>query len=137
MAKPVKFALKGEGVVEVSAQGEKEYNEALAAGDDLIIVCVKTSSFNSFPIMRSQMKLNDSDFIVSGGFEVERVGKSRKYKVRIDGIVSSESLKKKDIDAIAAGTSICTLEQIGSRGNWNLSDEYGKDQFTISVVPKA
>lgn len=137
-AKPNReFALKGEGVVEVSAEGEKEYAEALVAGEDLIWVCVKTSSFNSFPIMRSQLKSNDSDFMVNGGFEVERIGKSRKYKVRIDGIVSTESLKKKDIDAIAAGTAICTLEKIGSRGSWNLSDEYGNDQFAISVAPKA
>jgi hypothetical protein len=137
MAKPVKFVLKGEGVVEVSAQGEKEYAEAIAAGEDLVWVCVKTNSFNSFPIMRSQLKANDTDFIVSGGFEVARIGKSRKYKVRIDGTVSTESLKKKDIDAIAAGTAICTLEKIGCRGNWNLSDEYGNDQFAISVAPKA
>jgi hypothetical protein len=135
MAKPVKFALKGEGVVEVSSEGEKEYIKALSGGDDVIHVCVKTSAFNIFPIMRNQLKVNDPAFMVSGGFEVERIGKSRKYKVRIDGVVSTESLKKKDLDAIAAGTAKCTLEKIGTRDNWNLSGEYGCDQIGISVAP--
>lgn len=135
MAKPVKFALKGEGVVQVSAEGEKEYIKALGSGDDVINVCVKTSAFNVFPIMRRQLKPNDPSFMASGGFEVERIGKSRKFKVRIDGVVSTESLKKKDIDAIAAGTATCTLEKIGTLENWNLSDEYGDDQIAISVAP--
>ena len=137
MAKPVKFALKGEGVVQVSTEGEKEYIEALAAGEDLIGVCVETHAINIFPIFRSQLQVNDPAFMVSGGFEVERIEKSSKFKIRIDGIVSTESLKKKDIDAIAAGTAKCILENIGCRGKWNLSDEDGKDQFAISVVLSA
>lgn len=135
MAKPVNFALKGEGVVEVSSEGMKEYTKALISGEDLIHVCVKTSAFNSFPIMRNQLKLNDPAFMVGGGFEVERIGDSRKFKIRIEGIVSTDSLKKKDIDAIAAGTAKCTLEKVGARDNWNLSDEYGSDQIGISVAP--
>lgn len=135
MAKPVKFTLKGEGVVEVSAKREKEYIAALTAGQDLIGVCVETHAINIFPIMRSQLQANDSNFMVRGGFQVERIGKSRKYKISIDGVVSSESLKKKDMEAIAAGTAICTLEQVGSRGEWNLSKEDGNDQLTISVAP--
>ena len=55
----------------------------------------------------------------------------------LDRALKTAKVSLKDIDAIAAGTAICTLEKIGSRGSWNLSDEYGNDQFAISVAPTA
>ena len=132
--KPIKFALKGEGVVTVSSEGEKEYLAALKAEEDIINVCVKAKGFNSFPIMRNQVQLNDPAFMISGGFDVKRVGKSKKYKVCIDGVVSTDSLTKKDLEAIAEGSATCTLEGIGARGNWRLSDEDSRDQIGISVA---
>lgn len=137
MAKPVKFALKGEGLVEVSSADEKEYVKALGSGEDMIKVCVKSTAFNIFPIMRKQLFPNDPAFMVSGGFEVERIGKGRKFTIRIDGVVSTESLKKKDIDAIVAGTAICTLDGVGTRDNWYVSCETSNDEIGIAVAPKA
>jgi hypothetical protein len=132
--KPIEFMLYGEGVVSVSADGEKEYLEALASGDDIIHICIKTKGFNITPVMRSKIKMNDSTFMINGGFAVKRIGKSRKFKVNVDGVVSTDLLGKKDLEAIAAGSATCTLEKIGSRNNWNLSDEYGVDEIKIYIA---
>ena len=135
MAKPVKFALKGEGVVEVSKENEKEYLKALSCGEDVIKVCVEASCINILPIMRNQVQPNDPAFMLSGGFEVERIEKSNKYKILIDGVVSTESLKKKDIDLISAGTATCTLENVGTQVHWYFDGENVCVQIAISVAP--
>lgn len=135
MAKPVKFALKGEGIVEVSKKNEKEYLDALASGEDYIGVCIKTTGFNIFPIFRTQLKANDPAFVIDGGYKVEQIGKSGKFKIQIDGVVSTESLKKKDIDAIAAGDARCTLESVGTRDNWYFDRSDDAEVTVISIAP--
>jgi len=133
MAKPVLFTLKGSGIVEVSEQNREEYLEAVKAGNDLIKVCVKTSAFNIFVIKRTKLEVVDQSFIVSGGFEISPQQDSGKFLVTIDGVVSTELLRKKDVEMIASGGAICTLDHVGTRDNWHFKGECGKDELKISL----
>jgi hypothetical protein len=135
MAKPVEFCLKGEALVAVKENELQEYLKALVLAEDIICLSVDLPrSIKQFPIMRKHFSIVDPAHMVSGGFEVERIGETNSFAIRIDGVVSTDSLAKKDIQSIASGTATCELTYVGTREKWNFGGNDSSRPLSISIA---
>lgn len=133
--KPNLIAIKGIGSFNVSAEGEQEYLEALKSETDLIHICIKTTGFQDFPVMRKQLQPNDPAFFVKGGFSVKRKGNTRTFEISVDGIISNDDFKKKVMTAVSEGLATCKLEGIGTRENWRgIQDQEDYGSFDLSMA---
>lgn len=138
MGKPVEFYLKGEGTVALLKKDLKKYLKALTLQEDIICINVDTPKASKiFPIMRKEFSLADPAHMVTGGFKVDRIGETNNFKIQVDGIVSTRSLDKKDLELISSGLVTCKLDYVGTGDEWNFGEDCGIQLLNISIPERS